>query len=408
MDLIPTGDLVRAHPLQRTSSSVCMFEQCAENAGIQPDSGVDHLLSGAEPWRGADAVAVHLAAACASKYSLNLCALCWQDPVLHQTALVLHPAESPSAGRQIRLNGLRSVEELSGLLPEESERITQLTWVPMCVGEAGVPPLRPMLGLPTGCSLEQLDSDWMNASLTLLQWGARFDAELQTRKLASLAEYAAGAGHEINNPLGSIIGRASQLLKNETDAENRRALETIGAQAYRIGDMIGDTMLFANPPAMKRQTLNLTEVIREIAAKFRNEIEEHSIQFEESVPESLHLSADAHHLRIVVSELFRNSIRALQCVPDGSNHRLRVSGVAQSRHSQPGVFLEITDNGTGLTAEQLRHCFDPFYSGRQAGRGLGFGLSKCWRIVRMHGGEIDLSSEAGETHVRIWWPAETT
>ena len=67
-------------------------------------------------------------------------------------------------------------------------------------------------------------------------------------KLEALAEFAAGAGHEINNPVATIVGRAELLLKGETNPERRQALLTIGAQALRIRDMIGDLMVFARPP----------------------------------------------------------------------------------------------------------------------------------------------------------------
>jgi signal transduction histidine kinase len=63
----------------------------------------------------------------------------------------------------------------------------------------------------------------------------------------------------------------------------------------------------------------------------------------------------------------------------------------------PGrVEIRVTDDGPGILPEHRRHLFDPFYSARQAGRGLGFGLSKCWRIVTNHGGLIDVESEPGQ------------
>ena len=59
------------------------------------------------------------------------------------------------------------------------------------------------------------------------------------------------------------------------------------------------------------------------------------------------------------------------------------------------VQIAVSDHGPGISAETRRHLFDPFFSGREAGRGLGFGLSKCWRIVTLHGGRIDVESEPG-------------
>ena len=80
-------------------------------------------------------------------------------------------------------------------------------------------------------------------------------------KLEALAEFAAGAGHEINNPLATIIGRAQLLLKDERDPQRRQMLLSIGAQAYRIRDMIGDTMLFGRPPVPEMQPVDLANAV---------------------------------------------------------------------------------------------------------------------------------------------------
>lgn len=86
-------------------------------------------------------------------------------------------------------------------------------------------------------------------------------------KLEALAEFAAGAGHEINNPVATIVGRTELLLKGETNPERRQALLTIGAQALRIRDMIGDLMVYARPPQPQPESLNLVEVVNEVVLK---------------------------------------------------------------------------------------------------------------------------------------------
>ena len=79
--------------------------------------------------------------------------------------------------------------------------------------------------------------------------GALFERRLEQLKLEALADFAAGAGHEMNNPLAVIAGRAQLLLGDETDPERRAALALIWAQAQRVHEMIADAMLFARPPA---------------------------------------------------------------------------------------------------------------------------------------------------------------
>src|SRR5664279_4055523 len=88
---------------------------------------------------------------------------------------------------------------------------------------------------------------------------ANFAQALEREKLEAMAEFAAGAGHEINNPLTVIAGRAQLLLRGETDPERRHALALMNAQAMRVYEMIADMMLFARPP---RPELQPVEVVK--------------------------------------------------------------------------------------------------------------------------------------------------
>lgn len=221
-------------------------------------------------------------------------------------------------------------------------------------------------------------------------------------KLEALAEFAAGAGHEINNPLGTIAGRVQQLLRGERDPERRRALLTIGGQALRIRDMIGDVMLFARPPEPHPERVEVSASIRSVAAKFQEDAADRDCSLQTDVPDRLAVWADPVQLSVVLSELIRNSLNAL----DGIGGVVRI--VAEPAPEQAGlVLISVVDNGPGFSDTEREHLFDPFFSGRQAGRGLGFGLSKCWRIVTNHGGRIEARSEPdGPTEFRVFWPAE--
>lgn len=217
-------------------------------------------------------------------------------------------------------------------------------------------------------------------------------------RLESLAEFAAGAGHEINNPLATIIGRAQQLLKDERDPQRRQMLQTIGAQAYRIRDMIGDTMLFARPPKPELQHVPLLAATENVISRLADQLLQSNCQVATSIRTDLVLHADPVQLSIVISELIRNGRHALQ--PDGGTIQIRaeadLSGYAR---------IEFEDHGVGFTDTERIHAFDPFFSGRQAGRGLGFGLPKCWQILRQHGGQIEIMSPPeGPTVVAIVWP----
>lgn len=217
-----------------------------------------------------------------------------------------------------------------------------------------------------------------------------------TEYMEALAEFSAGAGHEINNPLATILGRVQLLQQDETDPDRLQSLATIGAQAIRIRDMISDVMLFARPNQPDKKAVNAARICREsIANIVRNT--ESEINVETDLEDSVELDADARQLGIVFDELLRNSLEAI----DGSG----VIHVRITRQNDVAA-IEITDNGRGFTASMLSHLFDPFFSGRQAGRGLGFGLCKCWRIVTLHNGKIEVDSDpsGGRTCVSITWP----
>ncbi len=248
-----------------------------------------------------------------------------------------------------------------------------------------------------GHSIEMTDTD-----LPAPECGpSEKDRQLVDLKLRALAEFAAGAGHEINNPVATIVGYVQQLLAGESDPDRRQALLTIGAQAYRIRDMIGDCMLFARPPEPRPQQLELSGVIREMADKFKEEAGTAGIRLQVTSEAEVPIMADPVQLKIVVTSLLRNSFEAV--VREG---KIAIDARVIDEHGQQDALFSISDDGPALSESDREHLFDPFYSGRQAGRGLGFGLSKAWRIVTLHGGRMTVAAPAARgVTFTIRWPA---
>lgn len=220
---------------------------------------------------------------------------------------------------------------------------------------------------------------------------------LDPDRLSSLAEFAAGAGHEINNPLGTIIGRVQLLLRGESDLDRRQSLSTIGGQAYRIRDMIGDVMLFARPAEPDPEWNQLADVIEEVLNGNEDVLAAAGFEADVEFSGALRVYADPVQLRVALAALVRNAVEAIS---DGRSPELRV----RAKQQGGSTVVSVSDNGCGFTEEQRRHMFDPFYSGRQAGRGLGFGLSKCWRIVSNHGGTIRFREQDGWTTFQLSFP----
>jgi len=221
-------------------------------------------------------------------------------------------------------------------------------------------------------------------------------------KLEAMAEFAAGAGHEINNPVATIVGRVQMLLKGETDPDRRQSLATIGGQAYRVRDMIGDAMLFARPPAPRPASLNLQSVIQEVLTSLSREISHSGIQVSIEISDVHTIWADEIQCKVVLSNLISNCLNVLE-----AGGHLRIVSEEKTMDSQRVLQIRVIDDGPGLTDEERTHLFDPFYSARQAGRGLGFGLSKCWRILSLHGGaiEVENNADSGVTF-HLFWPSD--
>ena len=217
-------------------------------------------------------------------------------------------------------------------------------------------------------------------------------------RLAALVEFAAAAGHEINNPLAVILGRTQLLLNQEKNEAKRQSLETIAGQAIRIRDMIGDVMLFADPPPPNRQMIDVPQLVPKLVEKVTGALQHQSSRplphLSIDLPEQLELKADRSQFQTVIAELLRN---ALHPSTEASRVILRIC-------DQPGessVEITVQDDGRGLTEQEAAHLFDPFYSGRQAGRGLGFGLCKVWRIVEMHQGTITIEENGSEAGISV-------
>ncbi|HUY36269.1 MAG TPA: ATP-binding protein [Pirellulales bacterium] len=219
-----------------------------------------------------------------------------------------------------------------------------------------------------------------------------FQRQLEIEKLEALAEFAAGAGHEINNPLAVIAGRAQLLLRGERDPERRRELAVINGQAMRIHEMIADLMLYARPPQPQVASCDLAALVSSLVVEIRPRAIERSIELSLDVPGvPLVIPADATQLGVALKAMVENALAVLG--PGGTiDVRVRWAG-DDGRGSEAEVVVR--DNGPGISPEVRRHLFDPFFSGRGAGRGLGMGLAKCWRIVTNHRGRIDVESAPG-------------
>lgn len=237
----------------------------------------------------------------------------------------------------------------------------------------------------------QLEHD-LDVWQTALQSQVTGEAErLRQAKLTALAEFAAGAGHEVNNPLAVISGQAQYLMGHEaewvregTSLNPCRVLETIVGQTRRIHSLLRDLMLFARPLPARPMRVDLPTLLGEVGASLRPLGEQRNVRVEiAGVPERASVFVDVEHVKTAVSCLLRNAIEA---APGGGWARVSMDD------SPDAEFVEVAveDSGPGPDPRHVANLFDPFFSGRSAGRGRGLGLPIAWRLAQLHGGDVRL------------------
>lgn len=225
----------------------------------------------------------------------------------------------------------------------------------------------------------------------------------ETRSMARLGALAAGAAHEMNNPLAIISGRSQILAERSRDASLRNSAQAIREAAGRLSDLISGLHVFADPPAPNLQPTDLTDLLTRAVRDLK--LERHQrrltvapvkLQMDGKVPP---IRVDAAQIAAAVTELLKNAMEA----SPKEMIRLRV----QVDDHDGRLMIEVEDDGRGMSERTLEHAFDPFFSEKVAGRQPGLGLAKARRLVELHGGRIELDSAPGSgTTARIVLPAD--
>ena len=204
-------------------------------------------------------------------------------------------------------------------------------------------------------------------------------------RLAAVGETAAGMAHEINNALAVIFGQTDAAAYGET--ELRAALARVDAQARRIADIVQGVLGFARPRPPRPLPIDLAELTAKTLDLVRHDLARQNVRLETAFDSDLPpAQADAQQLQQVLLNLFTNAIQAMAGRPDGC---LRV----EVRGGGDQLALRVADDGAGIAPDVLARIFDPFFSTKAEGSGLG--LSVSYAIARAHGGDLRVESELG-------------
>jgi signal transduction histidine kinase len=217
----------------------------------------------------------------------------------------------------------------------------------------------------------------------------------RTEKLAAMGEMAANIAHEIRNPLGSIELFASLARKETTDRKNQERLMQIISSVKSMDNRISNLLLFARRPNPAMRSLRLHRILDDVLHFTRQVTERDGIVLRErfSARDPL-VRGDAEMLKQVFLNIILN---ALQSMPEGG--RLTI---ATAQRETATVEISFSDTGAGIPEENLRRIFDPLFSTRE--RGAGLGLAIVHNLVDLHGGAIEVESGAGGTVFTVSLP----
>lgn len=293
-------------------------------------------------------------------------------------AQLVYGAEEPPAGCPIA-RVLAGAEEAEGELPASGGRVLA---VRAYRGDA--PDL-------VFCTAEDVTKEKV-----------RLRSAFQVEKMVALGQLAGGVAHEINNPIATILAFTS-LLKADTERspDDLEALWAIEQSAQRCRRIV-DNMLRFSRRETKRQTADLSEVVREAAALFQIQAKQHPrVEFELDLAEQLpRLSLNVAQFEQVLLNLLQNALQALP----GREGRIAVT----TRLAGSSLRLEVRDTGVGIDAADLARIFDAGYTTKAEGEGTGLGLTIVESIIREHGGRVQVESAPGAgTRVSINLPLPT-
>jgi two-component system sensor histidine kinase HydH len=221
---------------------------------------------------------------------------------------------------------------------------------------------------------------------------------LRADQLAALGQLAAGLAHELHNPLMSIKILVQSARADGAAPLDRHDLRVLDEEISRLQDLLQSFLNFARPAKLERREVDLRLIVSQTVTVLAARAARRHVSIQSVTPEfAVRLSADEAQLRQVTLNLLLN---ALDAVADDGTIWIEVGAGKRASFNDegklnpiPGVFLSVADNGRGLPAADAERIFEPFFSTKETG--LGLGLAICRRIVESHGGWIEASKRSG-------------
>jgi len=211
-------------------------------------------------------------------------------------------------------------------------------------------------------------------------------------RLASIGQIAAGAAHEIRNPLTSLRSTIQYVQKKQTDSEQAEMLREVLKEVDRIDEIIQGMLSFSKPARLQKEDVDLADIIRQVIKLTSSTARKSGIKLEFADYEKRAVvEADPSQIKQVFLNIILNGIQAMN-----ANGKLIVTLDEAGIERAPDLkFFRVRfkDNGPGIPDDKIDQIFDPFFTTKKEGTGLG--LSICYGIVQRHGGEIEINSKFG-------------
>ena len=212
---------------------------------------------------------------------------------------------------------------------------------------------------------------------------------LQTEKLSALGRMAAGIAHEINNPLAGILLFSSRMRKKVTEeGPIKEGLDVIVQETQRCKGIIQDLLEFSRDKEPEKAEASINDIIEKALSILENELRLHHISVEKNLSGGMPpILLDVNLMQQVFVNLLINAVEAIQ-----ENGEIRIQSYVNSSRKIVGV--GVADTGGGIPPDEMVKIFEPFFSTKKNGTGLGLAVS--YGIVQKHGGNIQVSSRLGE------------
>jgi PAS domain S-box-containing protein len=241
----------------------------------------------------------------------------------------------------------------------------------------------------------------------------RLEIQLRQRhKMEAIGALAGGIAHDFNNILGIILGNTElSLLRLSADDPTRQSLEKVESACLRAKEVLKQLLAFSRVAEERLSPIDIAETVRESLNLLRATIPATVRIRREIAPDVDHVTADATQVHQVLLNLCANAVDAMaagggELTVGLENKRLESSGADSTPAPGKYVCLTVEDTGHGISAEETKRIFDPYYTTKAVGKGTGLGLSVVHGIVKRHLGEMRVNSRLGKgTRFEIFLPA---